>query len=48
VVVIDKGISAFSGDIGQFRALADNGDLRDAFLSVLHGAVQQQKQQGAA
>ena len=45
VVVIDKGISAFSGDISQFRALSANGDLRDAFLSVLNGAT---NQQGAA
>lgn len=47
VVVIDKGISAFSGDIAQFRSLADNGDLRNAFLSVLQGRVNVQ-QQGAA
>lgn len=47
VVVIDKGISAFSGAIEQFKALSDNGDLRDAFLSVLKGQVNTQ-QQGAA
>lgn len=35
VVVIDKGVSAFSGDISQFKALADSGNLRDAFLSLL-------------
>lgn len=45
VVVIDKGISAFSGDINQFKALAENGDLRQAFLSVLNT---QTNQQGAA
>lgn len=47
VVVIDKGISAFSGDIAQFKALSDKGDLREAFLSVLNGS-QQLQQQGAA
>lgn len=47
VVVIDKGISAFSGDITQFKALSDKGDLREAFLSVLNG-TQQLQQQGAA
>ena len=47
VVVIDKGVSAFSGDITQFKALSDNGDLREAFLSVLNG-TQQMQQQGAA
>jgi sodium transport system ATP-binding protein len=46
VVVIDQGVSAFSGDINQFRALADNGDLRNAFLTVLQGSVSTQ-QQGA-
>lgn len=45
VVVIDKGVSAFSGDINQFKALAENGDLRQAFLSVLNT---QTNQQGAA
>ena len=47
VVVIDKGISAFSGDVQQFSALSDRGDLRQAFLSVLQGSVMQ-AQQGAA
>ena len=47
VVVIDKGVSAFSGDITQFKTLSDNGDLREAFLSVLNG-TQQLQQQGAA
>ncbi|EHR39420.1 MULTISPECIES: ABC transporter ATP-binding protein [Alishewanella] len=45
VVVIDKGISAFSGDLAEFKALAPAGDLRDAFLSVLK---QQPREQGAA
>ena len=35
VVVIDKGVSAFSGSIEQFTALSDTGDLRGAFLSLL-------------
>lgn len=47
VVVIDKGISAFSGDIASFKALSGNGDLRDAFLSVLQGDINLE-QQGAA
>ncbi len=47
VVVIDKGISAFSGNIAQFKTLSDKGDLRQAFLSVLKGS-QQLQQQGAA
>ncbi len=42
VVVIDKGISAFSGDISAFKALSANGDLRDAFLAVLNNNSQQQ------
>lgn len=46
VVVIDKGISAFSGDIQQFRTLSTDGDLRTAFLSVLNSGVA--TQQGAA
>ncbi|EIW89805.1 ABC transporter [Alishewanella agri BL06] len=45
VVVIDKGISAFSGDLAEFKALAPTGDLRDAFLAVLK---QQSNEQGAA
>lgn len=45
VVVIDKGISAFSGDLAEFKALAPTGDLRDAFLAVLK---QQPNEQGAA
>lgn len=40
VVVIDKGISAFNGDIGEFTALSPNRDLREAFLSVLQPVAQ--------
>ena len=47
VVVIDKGVSAFSGDITQFKALSAEGDLREAFLSVLQGSAGTQ-QQGVA
>ena len=47
VVVIDKGASAFSGDITQFKALSAEGDLREAFLSVLQGSAGTQ-QQGVA
>ena len=44
VVVIDKGISAFSGSLSEFSALSADGDLRDAFLAVLQ---QQSTEQGA-
>ncbi|WP_445424943.1 ABC transporter ATP-binding protein [Alishewanella sp. HL-SH06] len=44
VVVIDKGISSFSGALAQFSALSATGDLRQAFLSVLQ---QQPAAQGA-
>ena len=47
VVVIDKGVSAFSGDITQFKALSAESDLREAFLSVLQGSAGTQ-QQGVA
>uniref|UniRef100_A0A486XIA5 Sodium ABC transporter ATP-binding protein n=1 Tax=Rheinheimera sp. BAL341 TaxID=1708203 RepID=A0A486XIA5_9GAMM len=47
VVVIDKGISAFSGSIEQFTALSDTGDLRGAFLSLLKRDLSA-TQQGAA
>lgn len=35
VVVIDKGISAFSDTLASFRNLSENGDLRQAFLKTL-------------
>lgn len=36
VVVIDKGISTFSGSIEAFRQCTESGDLREAFLSVIN------------
>lgn len=36
VVVIDKGVSAFSGNLAEFAALGEGGDLRQAFLAVLN------------
>ncbi|SEA30541.1 ATP-binding cassette domain-containing protein [Alkalimonas amylolytica] len=36
VVVIDKGISTFSGSIEAFRQCTPSGDLREAFLSVIN------------
>lgn len=35
VVVIDQGISAFSGTLAEFKALSSGDDLRSAFLSVI-------------
>lgn len=42
VVVIDQGISAFSGEMATFRQLDSAGDLRQAFLQVLSGNSLQQ------
>jgi sodium transport system ATP-binding protein len=44
VVVIDKGLSSFSGTLEQFKQLAPHGDLRQAFLAV----IANQPQQGVA
>lgn len=35
VVVIDQGISAFSGTLSEFKALTSGDDLRAAFMSVI-------------
>lgn len=42
VVVINEGISAFAGSMTDFRALTDNNDLRQSFLSVLNCQTIQQ------
>ena len=39
VVVINQGLSAFNGSLAQFRQLATDGDLRQAFLSVIQQEV---------
>ncbi len=44
VVVIDQGISAFSGSLAQFKAQSSDADLRQAFLAVIQ---QQSSVQGA-
>lgn len=36
VVVIDKGISAFSDSFDVFKALSADGDLRQSFMNVIH------------
>lgn len=47
VVVIDQGVSTFAGSIDEFRACSEQGDLRQAFLSVINQA-QLAETQGAA
>ena len=44
VVVIDKGVSSFSGSLAEFKQLTPDGDLRQAFLAI----IANQAQQGAA
>lgn len=40
VVVIDKGISAFSDSFDVFKALSADGDLRQSFMNVINPAGQ--------
>jgi sodium transport system ATP-binding protein len=39
VVIIDQGVSAFDGDIAEFRQLSAQGDLRHSFMSVIKGGA---------
>lgn len=40
VVVIDKGVSAFSDSFDVFKALSADGDLRQSFMNVINPAGQ--------
>jgi len=40
VVVIDKGISAFSDSFEVFKSLSADGDLRQSFMKVINPAGQ--------
>ncbi|RVT42819.1 ATP-binding cassette domain-containing protein [Rheinheimera sediminis] len=44
VVVIDKGISAFSDSFDAFKALSADGDLRQSFMTVINATASNREQ----